>query len=66
MQNSLQKYTESEFLVLLIKSEDINYREKELDELMDFFNGKIDHPNGSDLITDPTMLGVEDSSDVIV
>ncbi|RZQ03509.1 bacteriocin immunity protein [Vibrio vulnificus] len=66
MKNSLQEYTESEFLGLLVKSEGIDFGEKELDELVDFFNEKIEHPSGSDLIMHPTMLGIEDSSEAII
>ncbi|WP_275658723.1 hypothetical protein [Vibrio brasiliensis] len=40
MKNSLQEYTESELLGLLVKSEGIDFGEKELDELVDFFNEK--------------------------
>ncbi|MCG9749552.1 bacteriocin immunity protein [Vibrio brasiliensis] len=66
MKNSLQEYTESELLGLLVKSEGIDFGEKELDELVDFFNEKIEHPSGSDLITPPTMLGIEDSSEAVI
>lgn len=66
MKNSLQEYTESEFLALLVKSEYIDFGDKELEELVGFFNEKIDHPNGSELITHPTMLGIEDSSEAII
>lgn len=37
MKNSLQEYTESEFLGLLVKSEGIDFGEKELDELFRFY-----------------------------
>ncbi|MGC9462369.1 bacteriocin immunity protein [Vibrio genomosp. F10] len=66
MRNSLQEYTESEFLELLVRSEEIDFGDKELEALVVFFNEKIEHPNGSTLITHPTMLGIEDSSEAII
>lgn len=66
MKNKLQDYTESEFLQLLLASEELDFSDDDLDELVNFFNEKINHPKGSALLTHPTMLGIEDSSDAII
>lgn len=66
MKNKLQDYTESEFLQLLLASEELDFSDDDLDYLVIFFNEKINHPNGSALLTHPTMLGIEDSSEAII
>lgn len=66
MKNKLQDYTESEFLQLLLASEELDFRDDDLDYLVIFFNEKINHPKGSALLTHPTMLGIEDSSEAII
>lgn len=66
MKNKLQDYTESEFLQLLLASEELDFSDDDLDELVNFFNEKINHPKGSALLTHPTMLGIEDSSEAII
>ncbi|GAB7229897.1 bacteriocin immunity protein [Vibrio rotiferianus] len=66
MKNRLQDYTESEFLQLLLASEELDFSDEGLDDLVNFFNEKVDHPKGSALLTHPTMLGIEDSSEAII
>ncbi len=66
MKNKLQDYTEEEFYALLERSEEIDFPEKELDELVVFFNTEVAHPKGSDLIMTPTALGIEDSPEAII
>ena len=50
MRSSLQDYSEQEFLELLLKSEAEDFEPDKLDELVAFFNTKILHPSGSDII----------------
>ena len=66
MKSSLKDYTELEFLDLLSKSEEFDFDAEELDELVYFFNTKIKHPKGSELITHPTMSGIEDSPQAVI
>ncbi len=66
MKNSLQEYTEKEFLQLLFESEYDNYPTEDLDNLVIFFNEKIAHPSGSDLIMYPTSIEIEDTPKSIV
>ncbi|MBD1574811.1 hypothetical protein HC725_16305 [Vibrio sp. S17_S38] len=49
MKNKLQDYTESEFLQLLLASEELDFSDDDLDDLVNFFNEKINHPKGSAL-----------------
>lgn len=62
----LKDYTESEFLQLLLASEELDFSDDDLDESVNFFNEKINHPKGNALLTHPTMLGIEDSSEAII
>ncbi len=66
MKNSIQEYTEKEFLELLFESESDNYSAEDLDDLVVFFNEKIGHPSGSDLIMYPTSIEIEDTPESIV
>ncbi len=66
MKETLQNYTEQEFLELLIESESIDFYDDLLEELIDFFNGKISHPRGSALLTQPSIVGIDDTSEAII
>ncbi|KDM90421.1 bacteriocin immunity protein [Photobacterium galatheae] len=66
MLKKFNHYTEVEFLVLLktIYSDDRD--DAFLEEVVDYFNSAIVHPEGSALLTHPTMCGIEDSSEAVI
>ena len=66
MKNKLQDYTESEFLQLLLASGELDFSDDDLEDLVIFFNEKINHPKGSSLLTHPSMVGIEDSPEAII
>lgn len=62
--NDLSEYTESEFLELL--KETMTANEKDAITLVVWFGENISHPNGSGLITHPSMCGIEDTPEAMV
>ncbi len=68
MKNSLQDYTEQEFLDELTKilDDDDKYDPSLIDDLVEYFNTKIAHPSGSALITHPSHVGIDDTTDAII
>ena len=65
IKNSLDEYTETEFLNLLIETES-GCPPEVIDKLVYFFKYNIKHPDGSDLLMYPTRCGIEDSSEAVI
>ncbi|MGB7997356.1 MAG: bacteriocin immunity protein [Photobacterium halotolerans] len=64
MKNSLQDYTETEFLEILEQT--IEAEEEDVDTLADFFEEHVRHPKGCDLLFYPTKCGIEDTSQAVI
>ncbi|MDO6709068.1 bacteriocin immunity protein [Photobacterium sp. 1_MG-2023] len=66
MKNDISEYSEQEFFELVKKPFARGCDPDFLDELLYFFNSKLQHPKGSSLVTHPTMVGIEDSPEAVV
>ncbi|MBD8514573.1 bacteriocin immunity protein [Photobacterium sp. CAU 1568] len=66
MLNKFTDYTEAEFQILLDKIYAENRDDNLLDEVVYYFNSEIIHPEGSALLTHPTMIGIEDSPEAVI
>ncbi len=59
--NSLEEYTEAEFLQLIVDIFEANGTEDETDQLLMHFHEIVRHPQGAGLIVDPTIELEDDS-----
>ncbi len=66
MLNKIDKYTEKEFLDLLIEIFITNRQSDNLEEFFNAFNQEIQHPDKSDLLTHPTQCGIDDNLESVV
>ncbi|WP_387467352.1 bacteriocin immunity protein [Photorhabdus sp. RM323S] len=65
LKNKLEDYTEAEFLSLLNKIWVVDVSEEEHDNLINYFEKLVEHPNGNGLIFYPEN-GVEDSPEDVL
>ncbi len=59
LKNKISDYTEIEFIELLEAY--MTCSEEDDDIFLDWFEEKVIHPKSSDLLTHPTICGIEDS-----
>ncbi len=59
LRNSISDYTEVDFIKLLEAY--MTCSEEDDDIFLDWFEEKVIHPESSDLLTHPTICGIEDS-----
>ncbi len=65
MKNSLQDYTEQEFLKLIQNVHTGTATNQEVEALVRFFD-MTGHPEGSALLTHPKMVGIDDTPEAMV
>ncbi|KJG53505.1 hypothetical protein UA38_22495 [Photobacterium kishitanii] len=61
---NIEEYSEFDFCNLLKYLN--NAQEKEADEIMDWLDDNIKHPDGYGLITHPIECGIEDSPEAVI
>ncbi|MDO6708619.1 bacteriocin immunity protein [Photobacterium sp. 1_MG-2023] len=66
MLKKLNDYNELEFILVLKKIYSDDRDDAFLEDVVYYFNSEITHPEGSALLTHPTMVGIEDSPEAVV
>lgn len=64
LKKSIEEYSESEFLTLLAFLNGAT--EKEADEIVDWLDDNIKHPDGYALITNAIECGIDDSPQAVI
>ncbi len=64
LKKSIEEYSESEFLTLLAFLNGAT--EKEADEIVDWLDDNIKHPDGYALVTNSIECGIDDSPQAVV